>query len=324
LIGATGFIGSQLTEYLVKQGHKLTISIRKSSNLSKIAHLPIDKIELDFTNIEKLIASFEEIKVDYIIYNAGITKAKLQVEYNEVNVDYALNVANAVVRLKNPIKKFIYMSSIAAHGPAEFQNEDILKTSQPTHPVTMYGVSKQKAEVELLKVQNLKYIFLRPTIVYGPNEKDLYTVFKFVNNRLGMYSGDGKQKFSFIFIDDLLKVIEAACLSPSENKCYFVTDGKYYSPLELNSFISQALNKKILHFGLSLHVLKIIATISEFFGRFSNEVPPLNLDKLNEIKAKNWHCDIAALTTDLGITPQIFLEEGITRTVKWYKENNWL
>jgi UDP-glucose 4-epimerase len=324
LVGATGFIGSQLAEFIVNQGHELIISVRKSSKLEKLKHLKFSAIELDFTNIDSMAQMIKSVKPDYVINNAGVTKSKTQEGYDVVNVNYAVNLAKACVQANIDFKKYVFMSSIAAHGPADFQNEDILRIDQKPHPVTMYGVSKLRAEKELREIEGLPYLFLRPTIVYGPNEKDLYTVFKFVNNRLGMYSGDGNQKFSFIFIDDLLEVVLAACTCLSKNKSYFVTDGNYYSPKELNTWISHELSRKILHFGLSLGPLKLIAYISEFFGKFSNDVPALNLDKLNEIKAKNWHCDISPLIEDLGVKPKILLKEGLGITVRWYKENNWL
>jgi nucleoside-diphosphate-sugar epimerase len=324
LVGATGFIGSQLAEFIVGKGHELVISVRSSSKLDKLKHLTFKTVELNFNDIDAMASIINTVHPDYVINNAGVTKSKTQEGYDVVNVNYAVNLAKACMKANIDLKKYVFMSSIAAHGPADFQNEDILRIDQKPHPVTMYGVSKLRGEKELREIEGLPYLFLRPTIVYGPNEKDLYTVFKFVNNRLGMYSGDGNQKFSFIYIDDLLEVVLAACTCTSKNKSYFVTDGNYYSPKELNTWISQELNRKILHFGLSLSALKMIAHISEFFGKFSNDVPALNLDKLNEIKAKNWHCDINPLIQDLGVKPKILLREGLSKTVKWYKTNNWL
>jgi nucleoside-diphosphate-sugar epimerase len=324
LVGATGFIGSQLAEHLVAKDHRLTISYRPSSNLDKLSHINFEKIILNFEDIEDMVETLNHVSPDYIIYNSGITKAKTQTEFDLVNIEYAVNLAKAILKIDQSVKKFIYMSSIAAHGPAEFQNENILRTSQPTHPVTMYGKSKQEAERRLAKISGLPYLFLRPTIVYGPNEKDLYTVFKLVNRGLGMYSGRGDQKYSFIYISDLVKIIEAASVKNGKSKCYFVTDGNYYSPKELNTCISQELGKEILQFGLSLHLLKIVAYISELFGKLSSAVPALNLDKLNEIKAQNWNCDIQPLIDEIGVVPEIDLREGIKRTVKWYKENSWL
>ncbi len=324
IVGATGFIGSKLVEAAVNQGFEVTVSVRSSSNTSKIDHLNIKKVQLNFTDIDQMAKIIADLKPDFVINNAGVTKAKTQAEYDKVNVQYAVNLANACMKSGVDLKKYIYISSLAAHGPADLQNENILRVQQSPNPVTKYGISKLKAENQLKNVEGLKYLFLRPTAVYGPEERDLYTVFKMVNSGLGMYSGDGDQKLTFIFIDDLINIILRTLDEQNVNKSYFVTDGKSYSPKELNRFISQALGKKILQFGLPLPLINLIATISEFFGKFSKTVPPLNLDKVNEIKAKNWTCEIDSLTRDLNYTPKVFLEEGINKTVTWYRANKWL
>jgi UDP-glucose 4-epimerase len=324
IIGATGFIGNKLAHALASGPFELVISVRDSSNLSKIEHLNFKKIKLDFLDIASMAKIFNEIKPDYIINNAGVTKAKTQKEYDLVNVDFAINVAKAAMIGCPDLKKYVYISSLAAHGPADFQKEDKLYTHQSPNPVTKYGVSKLKAENELKKIQGLKYLFLRPTAVYGPEEKDLYTVFKMVNMGLGLHSGHGDQKLSFIFIEDLIKIILGTLTENNVNKTYFVTDGNFYTPKKLNVLISTALHKKIVQFGLPLAFLKVIASVSEFFGRFSREIPPLNLDKINEIKANNWDCDIEPLVKDLGHQPKILLEEGVNKTVRWYKENKWI
>ena len=63
---------------------------------------------------------------------------------------------------------------------------------------------------------------------------------------------------------------------------------------------------------------------SEWVGKLSGKLPALNIDKLNEIKANNWQCDVDPLVEDTGYKAAYFLEDGIKETVNWYKENNWL
>ena len=47
-------------------------------------------------------------------------------------------------------------------------------------------------------------------------------------------------------------------------------------------------------------------------------------DKVNEIKALSWHCDVSNLRSDLDFEPKFDLPSGLRETVKWYKENKWL
>jgi len=176
----------------------------------------------------------------------------------------------------------------------------------------------------LKEIPNLPYIILRPTAVYGPREKDLFSVFKMVASGLGLYTGKGNQKLTFIHVYDLVELIIRLAENEVVAKSYFVSDGQTYSPTELNSIIAKNLGKKIVNFGLPLWLVNIVAYLSEWVGKISGKVPALNVDKLHEIKALNWQCDVEALYRDTQYTPQYKLEKGIAETVQWYKTNNWI
>ncbi len=324
ITGATGFIGGFLVEMAVKQNFEVYVSVRKNSDLSQIKHLPVKYVELDLASIAQMKEILGNIKPDYIINNAGLTKAKTQEELNLVNAGYAGNLAIAAVESVPNLKKYVYISSLASYGPADTKNAEVIADHHAPQPVTMYGVSKLNAENKLKSIQGLPYIILRPTAVYGPREKDLYTVFKMVNAGFSLFSGDGKQKLSFVYIDDLVQFILAVCKSKEVNKSYFVSDGNVYNSLDLNKFIQTSLCKKTVKFGLPLPLLTLVAYISELSGKITGKIPPLNLDKLNEIKAHNWQCDVQTLINDTGYRPQTFLEEGVRKTCDWYKKNNWL
>jgi nucleoside-diphosphate-sugar epimerase len=324
ITGATGFIGGFLVEEAVKQGYEVIVSKRKNSDISQINHLPITFVELDLSSVDQMSSILSKVKPDFIINNAGLTKSKHQSELNKINAEYAEHLAIAAMQSVPDLKKYVYISSLASYGPADTKNADVIIDAHDPQPVTMYGISKLLAEKKLKNIDRLPYIILRPTAVYGPREKDLYTVFKMVNNGLALYSGNGKQKLTFVYIDDLVQFILAVCKIEVSQKSYFVCDGKNYTSIELNKFIATSLCKKTVKFGLPLPILTLVATVSELVGKISGKVPPLNLDKLNEIKANNWQCDVETLIKDTGYKPQTFLEEGIAKTVNWYKNNNWL
>ncbi|MBK9688252.1 MAG: NAD-dependent epimerase/dehydratase family protein, partial [Saprospiraceae bacterium] len=90
------------------------------------------------------------------------------------------------------------------------------------------------------------FIILRPTAVYGPREKDLFSVFKMVATGLGLYTGKGKQKLTFIHVYDLVELIMRLAENEVVAKSYFVSDGQTYSPTELNSTLAKNLGKKLL------------------------------------------------------------------------------
>lgn len=323
ITGATGFVGGFLVERAVNEGYRVIVTKRKNSDLQYIRQFPIEYTEFDFDDVESMTTELKKLKPDYIILNAGLTKAKTQKELDKVNCDYSMNLFEACKHSGIPVKKMIYISSLASYGPVDLHNDIMVRDQHEPQPVTMYGRSKLKAE-ERIKKYDLPWIILRPTAVYGPREKDLFTVFKMTSKGLSMHIGDGNQKLTFIYISDLAELVIRTLKINKAKSSYFVGDGNEYNAKELNLFIEQSLNRKNIKIGLPLWLVTIIAYISEIVGKISGQLPALNRDKLNEIKANNWIMDVEPLFRETGYIPQTKLKEGVEITTKWYKENNWI
>lgn len=324
ITGATGFIGGYIARAAVDRGWTVYASVRKNSKLDYLQELPLQLVELNLNDPNTLQADLERINPDIIIHNAGLTKSNTQEELNYVNAKLTENLAKASQFPGNQLQKFVFMSSLASYGPADNHGREQIEEDCTPHPVTMYGKSKLLAETLLKAIPELPFIILRPTAVYGPREKDLFSVFKMVASGLGLFTGKGNQKLTFIHVYDLVELIIRCAENEITAKSYFVSDGQTYSPTELNSTIAQNIGKKIVNFGLPLWLVKIVAYLSEWAGKITGKIPALNVDKLHEIKAMNWQCDVEALYIDTQYKPQYNLDKGIAETVQWYKANNWI
>jgi nucleoside-diphosphate-sugar epimerase len=73
-----------------------------------------------------------------------------------------------------------------------------------------------------------------------------------------------------------------------------------------------------------LWLLRVITFFGEHIGRMTGKITALNNDKYNIMCQRNWRCDIEPARRELGYEPQVKLEEGVRRSIKWYKENKWL
>ena len=324
ITGANGFIGSFLAEKALLGGFDVYAGVRKNSNVSALSNLNISLVFLDYVNTEELSAIFKQYNFTHIIHNAGLTRTIVVQDYFKVNKDYLVNIISAVRSSNIQLSKFVFISSLAAFGPADFQESGIVKTNSIPHPVTNYGKSKIEAERYLTKQTDIPYIIIRPTAVYGPREKDLLNVFQLLNKRIEMYAGLIPQKLTFIYVKDLVDVIILSLTSAIEKKAYFVTDGNVYTGEAFNGFIKESLNKRTLKLRLPIFLLQIVAFVLEKVTGFWDEYPPLNIDKVNEIKARNWNCDIQDLKNDFGFIAKYDLTKGIPETVAWYKEHKWL
>ena len=322
ITGASGFVGYHLIDEALKNNLEVYAAVRKSSSIDHLKHFDIKYIYPDFDNVAALKETFNENKYDYIIHAAGITRARSAKEYKHINADYTHNIALAALESSHKLKKIVLISSLAGIGPLDSLNGVITEETIP-HPVTAYGKSKLQAEENLKAFSSLNYNILRPTAVYGPRDKDIFIFFKQVVKGIEPYIGNIQQKLSFIYVTDLAKAAVRA-LYLGNQKTYNLSDGNFYTRYELGDYIKESLSLKTLKFHLPVNFVILIAKIAEKYSSLQNKAAVLNVEKLNELMAVNWNCDITQARADLGFYPEHNLRAGVFETLKWYKANKWL
>jgi len=323
ITGASGFVGFHLIEAALAKGLDVYAAVRKSSDIKHLAPYNINYTFLDFTSVESLEKELQEKQYNYIIHAAGTTKAKNQEEYNRVNASYTLNLAKAAISSAGHLEKIVFISSFAAIGPLQQPGELITENTKPA-PVTSYGKSKLLAE-EQLNSLDLPLIILRPTAVYGSRERDIFIILKTFNQGFEPYIGKKGQQLSFVYVKDLAALVVNALFTTDEaNGTYNITDGNCYDRYEMANITKNVLNKKTLKFHLPLTVVKALAIVLEKTYRVLDKTPALNLEKLNELTAINWCCDIQKAKDKLQFEPAYDLKKGLKEALEWYKQNKWM
>lgn len=320
ITGASGFVGFHLVNEALHNNLEVYAAVRKSSDVSHLKGLNIHYTYPDFDNIEALIKELEEKQYAYIIHAAALTKAKTQQDYNYVNAGYTYNLALAATKANIPLKKFVFLSSLAAIGPSQHIGE-LIKDDTTPNPVTAYGKSKLLAEQQLQPLTTLPLVIMRPTAVYGPRDKDIYIILKKISQGIEPYIGKIDQQLSFVYVKDLAKVTVQVLFTNVTYQTYNISDGKAYDRYALADYSKQILHKKTFRIHLPLVVVKALAWFLEKAYVYSKATPTLNIEKLNELTASNWVCDIENAKTDLGYLPKYDLEAGLSETLQWYKQN---
>jgi len=322
ITGASGFVGYHLIEEALKNNLEVYAAVRKSSKIDHLKGFDIQYTYPDFDDVSSLKKELKENHYDYIIHAAGVTKARSKKEYDHINAGYTHNLALASLESGIKLKKFVLISSLAALGPLNSLT-GIITEDTPPHPVTAYGTSKLLAEQNLKAFSSLNYTVLRPTGVYGPRDRDIFIFFKQLVKGIEPYIGNMQQKFSFIYVTDVAKAAVKA-LNAGNKRCYNLSDGNFYDRYELGNNIKEVLNIRTVKFHLPVNFVKLIATIAEKYSSLSNKASVLNVEKLNELMAVNWCCDIENAKADLGFYPGYNLKAGVTETINWYKLHKWL
>jgi len=221
------------------------------------------------------------------------------------------------------LEKFVFLSSLAALGPLN-DATSLIQDDSPAAPVTSYGRSKLLAEQYLAKIPNLSLIVIRPTAVYGPREKDLFVIFKTISGGLDPHIGRFPQQLSFIYVKDLASILLKALDVPFSGRSYNVSDGLAYDRYALSAATKSVLNKRAFRVHLPVRLVGYLAVLMEKIYLKRRETPVLNKEKMNELTAINWACDISRIQKDMGFVPRYDLEHGLKETLLWYKENKWL
>lgn len=323
--GASGFVGSFLVKEALDRGLEVYAGVRQSSSRALLTDHRINFFNLDFENQTELESQLKRENFDYIIQNAGLTRAISESQYFRVNVDYSVHLAKSALFKSSELKKYIFISSMEAFGSADNAHEGVISEAITPSPRTIYGKSKLRAEQALKEIDGLPYIILRPTAVFGPGEKDLFTVFQTIKKyKIAPVIGTDDIKYSFVYIKDLVRVALDATLSSQVNKGYFVTDGRIHNIKHFTGAIADAFGVKPLGFTIPFGVMDALCSVTKVYDKITGNKSLINPEQVAKMKARNWDCDIAPLVRDFNFSPRYSLQEAVEETAQWYLENKWL
>ena len=322
ITGASGFLGFHLINAAVENDFDVYAAVRANSNIQHLRELPIHFVELNFADTNGLNTIFSENNFDYIIHAAGTTKANTQKEYDLVNDQYTQNLALAAAKHSKPVKRFVFISSLAATGPIKTAEGKIKEDKEP-NPVTAYGKSKLTAERNLEKV-DIPTTILRPTAIYGPREKDIFLVNQYLSKGFEPYIGRAPQKLSFVYGRDVADLAVKVLTQQSANGIYNISDGNEYSRYDYAAIVKKLLGRKTIRLHLPVAVVRALLFAVEKYSRAMNKIPAVSNEKLHELMAENWICDITKAKEELGFLPAYNLEKGLEASIEWYRKNSWL
>lgn len=322
LTGGAGFIGSHLTELLLKNGYSVRCLVRDPSNLRWLSGLDIDVAVGDCLLPETLVDAVKEVSV--VVHAAGLSKARHPREYYEVNHLGARNILTACARHNPDIEKFVLISSLAAAGPSV--DGKPVRNSDPSHPVSDYGKSKLLAEHEALRYkETFPVAILRPSAVYGPRDRDLYELFRWAGRGMTIEIAGGERFLQFCYVGDLVQAISLAMEKriPS-GSIYFVAEDRSYSWSEFRRTLLTTGEVRAINIKIPYAAAYLIGLASELGSVFTSRPAITNRQKVREASQQYWICDLAPIERELGFRHAFPLHKGLELTWKWYREQGWV
>ncbi len=256
--GGSGFIGSNIVNLLIKKKFRVFVIDKKKSLNHKVKF-----IKLDISNLKRVTKLTKNI--DYIYHLAGVSDInKVKKMPNQTIKDNIILTANLLEATRiNKIKRFIFASSIYAHGKSG----------------NLYTTSKLAAE-NIIKnyslLYKIKYTILRYATAYGTNNRGVDVVSLFVkkaikNKKINVHS-NGKQTRDFIHAEDIAYCSVKALDKKFENKTFTIGNMKKIKIIDLARTIKRCIKTK-----------SIIKT-----NKKQKRFDDFNLDEIKKIPSKNY------------------------------------
>jgi len=328
--GGTGFVGSHLVEKLLNKKYEVHCICRNTSNLQHLKSLPSSNnlrfIKMDVSNPSSYNALTDTLNnVDYVYHLAGLIKAYRAEDYDRANFLATKYLIESVARVNNKnLKRFLYLSSLAAAGPAE--DVQGITEETPCHPVSYYGQSKLKGEIAVNNYKtSLPITILRPPPVYGPRDTGLLFFFQAASHGFRPQFNQ-KKHISLIYVKDLVDAIILAAETPcAAGQTYFTANRDYYPINSVVKTISRIVNDNAVTIKLSDGAIRTITGLYEgFCSALGREPSMINNQKVLELSQNYWTCRTEKIKIDIGFETSMPLEEGLRETANWYSQNEWI
>jgi len=305
ITGVAGFIGSALARAVLAQGGELrgidNLSTGKRGNIAEL--LPrMDFREADILDLDAMRDACQG--VDYVFHEAAIPSVPKSVldplGSNRANLDATVNVLVAARDAK--VKRVVYAASSSAYGdtPTLPKREEMAP-----NPISPYAVAKLASEyymTSFYRCYGLETVCLRYFNIFGPRQDPTSpysgVLSKFITQMLAGETptifGDGEQSRDFTYVDNAVEANLLACQAPAEKVAGQVLNVATGTRINLNETF-RVLKKIIGYTGQ-------VKYASERGGDVKHSL-----------------ADLSRTEKALGYVPKISFEDGLRRTIEWYR-----
>jgi UDP-glucose 4-epimerase len=298
--GGAGFIGSHISEELLKRGHRVRVVDDFSTGYERNVRQGVEFVKGDLA--EPAVAAQAVKGIDYVLHEAAIPSVPRSVanplESNRANIDATLNLL--IASRDNGVKRLVFAGSSSVYGDTAV----LPKTeTMPTNPLSPYALQKLMGEMYgqmFTRLYGFEAVTTRYFNVFGPRQDpgspysgviSLFIKALHEGTRPVIY-GDGEQTRDFTYVTNVVDGVIRAAETPGVGGEVFnvATNGR----ISLN---------------------ELLATLKKIFG---SDVEPVYKD-VRAGDVRDSQADISKAERLLGYKPIVGLEEGLRHTVDWFK-----
>lgn len=310
--GGAGFIGSNIAERLLANGHEVTVldSMEpfydlgiKEYNLKRCRDEGGERFEFvegSTTNEDLVDNVFQEHEFDVVYHQAAKAGVRPSVqapsEYNENNVSGLLNVLQAATRSET--RRFIHASSSSVYGVPEYLPYDEEHQTKPKSPYAVTKLASEHYCNVFNELYDIETVNLRYFTVYGPRMRPNMAISNFVSrcltNEPPVIYGDGEQTRDFTFVDDIIKA-------------------------NVELYDAPGVAGETMNIGSSDNIS--IRELAEYVVDETGADVEIQHEEAKDADARHTHADISKARDLIDYNPSTDIRTGVSKFIDWYEQN---
>jgi nucleoside-diphosphate-sugar epimerase len=320
--GATGFTGGHLARGLAARGEAVRALVRDPSPASGLDLPGIEVVRGDLRDSGSLRAAVSGVDVVYNIaalYREAGLPDQLYFDVNARAVGELIGAAAAA-----GVRRVVHCSTVGVHGDVEHPPAD---EDAPLRPGDVYQRSKVEGEAiarEASARHGIEVVIARPTGIYGPGDRRLLKLFRGVARRRFVLLGDGRIYYHLTYVDDLVEGFRLCGDVPgAAGRTYILGGPEAPALVDLVERIARAAGVPPPRLRLPVWPVWMAGAACELLCRPFGIEPPLYRRRVDFFtKSRAFKIDRAR--RELGYAPAVGIDEGVRRTLAWYREQGWV
>jgi nucleoside-diphosphate-sugar epimerase len=324
--GASGLLGQNLVAALVARGQRVRALLRPGSAGLPTALRGLPRIELVHAELDDrkaLRQALQGVRQVYHLAGRLLSPGVPDGDYRAIHVDGTRGLLEACAE-QDGLEAIIHCSTTGVLGPTGPSPRDELA---PMRPSNVYERSKAEGEqlaLDLAARSGLALVVARPALVYGPGDMHLLGWFRAIDRGYYHVVGSGDSLLHPIYVDDLSQgLLRCADTPAAAGRVYHLVGARPLPIRELAAAIAASLGRRLPRLHLPFAAALLLAGLLEALPGLPPTALPLTRSRVMFMSESRAYCGCRA-AAELDFRPRVELDEGLRRTVRWYRAQGLL
>ena len=320
--GVTGFTGGRLAELLLERNEHVRGLVRNPEHADRLGRLGVEIIPGDLRDAAAVDRATQGVETVYHVAatyrHGGIPRQ----QYFDINVGGTRHVLDAAER--HGVSRVLHVSTVGVHGHISHPpaNEDTAFA-----PGDSYQASKLEGE-RLARERGaqgrLAVTVVRPAAIFGPGDTRFLKLCRPIAHGRFVMIGSGRNLYHLVYVDDLCQgLIQAAASPDAVGRVYILAGPPAVTIEQLVGLIARGLGVPAPRWRVPFAPVYLAGWVCEGIWKVLPGDPPLYRRRVDFFR-KRRSFDITRAREEIGYEPEIGLEEGLQRTLAWYRSEGLL